>query len=458
MRYHPLTKKDKKDILQKCNVNKFEDLITNIPDELKLDQPLDIDSSICEQQLVEHLTLLANKNTGAEMACFIGQGVYHHTWPTIIDQIVNRGEFLTAYTPYQPEISQGTLQLIFEFQSLICELFSMPVSNASLYDGSTALMEAILMALRIKKKKTGTVLVSPGIYNSTIEVLRSYLLPKGIKIKLLTEEEFITVEELEHQEKEDIAAVVITSPNKWGLCESWKTLKAIAESNNAISIAHITNPISMASLKPPGEYQIDIVTGEGQALGIPMGFGGPYLGLMCTQEKYLRQMPGRIVGQTTDSNNRKVYCVTLATREQHIRRDKATSNICSNQNLMMIRAGMYLTLMGPKGLKKVNQLCHNRACYFEYKINEILSEHKQTEIKILPKSFFNEVTIFFNIKNQLNFENFYQTCIKNNILIGQIKQSSNSLFPKGISLAFTERHSIKQLNQILSIFKSTILE
>lgn len=457
MRYLPLTPEERNEILKLANVSSFEELTSSIPENLRLKGLLDLEAALTEEALVKKIRALAKKNRAAEMTSFMGQGAYDHGWPRVIDQISNRGEFLTAYTPYQPEISQGTLTSIFEFQSMITELFGMEVSNASLYDGSTSLLEAVLMATRLQGQDNGIVLVSEGLFEETRRVLEGYLLPLGFELQTwwADSKSFVSTEatlpEADAFNGKKVVATVLQSPNKWGLVEDWSLLNQAKAKLNSKTIAHVPHALSLAYFSPPGEHDIDIATGEGQALGIPVGFGGPYLGLFCCKKQDIRQMPGRLVGETVDSKGQRAFCVTLATREQHIRREKATSNICSNQNLMALRASMYLSLMGPHGLEELAHLCRNKAHHARKLISESLSTNFPN-LKVLEGECFNEISILVPQKNALWLDQTLSLCEENGVMAG-LRNSvpASSGFVSALTVAFTEKHSFEDIDHLVQL-------
>jgi glycine dehydrogenase subunit 1 len=312
----------------------------------------------------------ANAST-KELISFLGAGAYQHYVPAAVDALLQRGEFFTAYTPYQPEIAQGTLQAIFEYQSLIAGLTGMEVSNASHYDGATATAEAVIMALHNFREKRNTILVSPSVHPQYRETVRSYM--AGYKDLKITGDEnnvdpFITPDELIKGINDDTALVIVQYPDFFGRVYDLTNLVQKAHEHDAM-VCVVVNPTALGILKPPGEFDADIVVGEGQPLGIPLSFGGPYLGLFTTKEKYLRKMAGRIVGETVDLDGKRGYVLTLTAREQHIRREKATSNICSNQGLIALASTIYLSLLGKQGFRKVAELCYQKAHYAADEIN-----------------------------------------------------------------------------------------
>lgn len=306
---------------------------------------------------------MAAKNTAATRASFLGAGAYSHYAPTIVDNLMSRSEFFTTYTPYQPEISQGTLQAIFEFQTLVCQLTGMDVANASMYDASTGVAEAVLMAERITKR--GKAIVSSAVHPEYLEVVRTYVQHAGVE---LAQADFNratgrTTEDLDSLLDDSTAALVIQSPNFFGSIEDLRALADKAHAAGALLIAVVSESASLGLLASPGECGADIVVAEGQSFGVPVSFGGPYVGLFATREKYARQLPGRLVGVAADKQGRRGFVLTLATREQHIRREKATSNICTNQGLIALAATIYMTTMGRRGLQEVATQCAQKAHY-----------------------------------------------------------------------------------------------
>lgn len=448
MRYLPLTEEEKQNILTLCEVSSFDELVDQIPQNLKLDRDLDLAPALSESELKDHLAEIAQQNSASRFQCFLGQGVYDHNWPSAIDQITNRGEFLTAYTPYQPELAQGTLQCIFEFQSMISDLFGMEVSNASVFDGSTALMEAVMMCSRISRKGTGKILVSEGCYDRSIELLKTYLEPRNIDIVSWPANPKTLIADLDTlpEASDDVIAVIAQSPNKWGHVENWQTLKTASQQMKSLSVGHVAHPYSLAIFSPPGDHDIDIATGEGQCFGLPMGFGGPYLGLLTCQQKYVRQLPGRLVGATQDADGQRAFCVTLATREQHIRRERATSNICSNQNLMLVRATIFLSLMGPEGLRRLAKQCFDKALYAKRQLADKLTEN-YPQIKVSPSTSFNEISVLVPSKETLWIDESLDICKKHKILAGlKITVPKSSGYVNALNIAFTERYNKKDID------------
>ena len=354
MRYISLTPEEKQRMLKATGVDRVEELFETIPESVRLMAPLNIPEAASETEILNYFTSLGEKNTSTDRwDSFLGAGVYNHFIPTIIDSVISRAEFYTSYTPYQPELSQGTLQAIFEFQTLICQLTGMEVANASLYDGSSALAEAVLMALRLTKRST--LLVPESLHPEYRRVLGTYVanLDTQIRDLSLAETGRLDLDHLRKSLSDDCAAVVVQSPNFFGVIEEIREVTRLCQAAGALSIVVVTEAISLGLLKPPGELGADIVVGEGQSLGIPVGFGGPNLGFFATQDRYKRQMPGRLAGQTVDSQGRRGFVLTLATREQHIRREKATSNICTNQGLCALTCAVFLSALGKQGIREL---------------------------------------------------------------------------------------------------------
>lgn len=385
MRYVSLTKEEKKQMLGAIGVERVEELFSSIPENLRPKKELQIPDAVPETSLLHYFKLLGKKNASTEgFSYFLGAGAYHHFIPTILDSLVSRSEFYTAYTPYQPEISQGTLQAIFEYQTMICQLTAMEVANASLYDGSSGLAEAVLMAQRITGRRRVTVPVS--LHPEYRQVLKTYL--SNLDLELddldLTAQGSIDLNRLESLLTDDHAAVVLQSPNFFGVIEDIESVVHLAGRKNTLTIVAVPETMSLGLLRPPGDSGADIVVGEGQPFGIPLSFGGPYLGILATREQYKRQMPGRLVGQTVDTRGRVGFVLTLATREQHIRREKATSNICTNQGLCALLAAIFLCTLGKEGVRQLAEQNLKKAHYLRGRLEDSL---------VFPGPTFNELTI-----------------------------------------------------------------
>jgi glycine dehydrogenase subunit 1 len=367
MSYVPHTDSDRAAMLAEIGIGAIGDLFLDVPEsvrypELKLPPPLS------ELEILAELRAISEENADLDHhACFLGAGAYNHFVPSVVGHVIGRSEFYTAYTPYQPEISQGTLQAIFEYQSMVCALTGMDVANASHYDGATSLAEAALMAVNITRGKRRKIIVSPTVHPEYRATLRTY-----------TPGPDLTISDLQYpipntQFDADTACLIIQNPNFFGQLTEASELNQLAEAVHAAGALLIVNtdPISLGLFTPPGEYGADIVVGEGQPLGNPLNFGGPYLGVFACREEYMRKMPGRLVGETVDTQGRRGFVLTLSAREQHIRRERATSNICTNQALCALAAGAYLAAMGKSGLRKVAELCYHKAHYAAQQIAAI---------------------------------------------------------------------------------------
>ncbi len=348
MRYLPNSSADRATMLKAIGDGSIEDLFAQIPQELRLRDRLKLPGPLSEPEILEFFRQAASQS-GREYASFLGAGAYSHYRPVAIDALLSRGEFFTAYTPYQAEIAQGTLQAMFEFQTLIAQLTGMDVANASLYDGSTATTEAVLMALRVTRRDR--VVLARALHPEYRQVLETYIRHQGIRLDEVpyTASGQVDLARIGSSVTAETAAVVIQSPNFLGAIERTRDVAEIAQRAGALLIVALAEPLSLAIVRPPSEA--DIVCGEAQSFGVPVAFGGPYVGFLAAKEKFLRQMPGRLVGQTQDTKGRRGFALTLATREQHIRREKATSNICTNQSLCALAATIYLCLLGKKGLR-----------------------------------------------------------------------------------------------------------
>lgn len=361
--YIPTTEDEQKRMLERIGLERIEDLFDSIPPELRLGRPLDLPPALSEMELTAHMTELSKRNLSAEDAvCFLGGGAYDHFIPAAVDAIAARSEYYTAYTPYQPEVSQGTLQTSFEFQTMICELTGLDAANASLYEGATAVVEAVHLAVGAVGRE-GRVLVSESVHPEHRRTLATYLANLPTRIESIPAPGGETdLAALAQALGPDAAAVVVQSPNFFGIVEPVAKAAELAHAAGALMI-HSFDPISLGILKRPGEMGVDVAVGEGQSLGNPLSYGGPYLGLFACRREQMRRMPGRIVGETVDRKGNRCFVLTLQTREQHIRRDKATSNICTNQGLLALRSAVYLSLMGPQGMKEVAELCWHKAHY-----------------------------------------------------------------------------------------------
>ncbi len=366
MRFAPHTDDDVRDMLVAIGMDDVDRLFQQIPASVRLDRPLDLPGGVSEMEILADLTALAARNRHAgDLVCFAGGGAYDHYVPSVVWALAGRSEFYTSYTPYQPELSQGVLQALFEYQSMICELTGLEVSNASLYDGSTALAEAVNLARSTPGR--GRVLVSSAVDSRHVETLRTYGRGTGYEPELF---EAPDGRGGEPEVGDDVACVIVQHPNAYGLLEPVRELFGIAHAGGARAI-QVFDPLSLGLLAPPGDLRADIAVAEGQSLGNHLNFGGPYLGVIATRLDEVRRLPGRIVGETLDVDGRVGYVLTLQAREQHIRREKATSNICTNQTLMAIAATIYLAWLGPQGLEELGRHCAAKASYAADRLTEV---------------------------------------------------------------------------------------
>jgi glycine dehydrogenase subunit 1 len=384
MRYLPKSQSDREVMLEDIGVNTVDDLFAAIPAEYRLNGDLKIPRSYAESEIVQFFRDRAAEN-GQGYASFLGAGAYSHYRPVVIDALVSRGEFFTAYTPYQPEIAQGTLQSIFEFQSMICELTGMDVANASMYDGSTGSAEALMMAVRVTGRHKSVIATS--VHPEYREVITTYARHQGMPLTTVAygKNGRVDLAALDKAVDNETAGVLIQSPNFFGVIEDVTAVADLVHKKGALLIVSIAEAVSLGIVKPPAEA--DIVSMEAQSFGVPLGFGGPYCGVMATRDKFVRQMPGRLVGETTDRNGKRGFVLTLSTREQHIRREKATSNICTNQALVALMCNIFMTIYGREGMKELAQ--HNLA-----KSHYAADQFKKSGAKLVfDAPFFNEFVI-----------------------------------------------------------------
>lgn len=438
--YLPLTDNERYLMLEKIGVNSFDELISIIPGELHLKHPLNLPKALTETELHACFSGLSKENLPVDLS-FLGAGAYHHFIPAVIDHLVGRSEFYTSYTPYQPEISQGMLQAIFEFQTYISELFGLPVSNASLYDGPTALAEAVLMALKENSahSQSSRILVPSTINPHLMRVLETYLANYNAKLAIIpTEKGLINPVELEKQLQSGAAAVIIQSPNFFGLIEDLPALIKVCKTAQTASICYV-HPLTLGLLQSPGDLGADIVVGEGQSLGIPISYGGPYLGLIAVSERFLRRLPGRVVGQTIDHENKRAFVLTLQTREQHIRREKATSNICSNEALCALRAAIYFSLLGPRGLQEVAERMFNNAHYLFMELKTAGFE------PLFEGPFFFE----FALKTPKPVSHYIKHLLNKKILAGFDLSQTHPQYSNALLICATEIFSKNQLDAFI---------
>ena len=432
-KYFPHTEEDLREMLDKVGLKSLEGLYDQIPEDIRFKGDYEIPLGASEIEVRQLFERLGSQNQ--QMTCFAGYGVYDHYTPSVIPNLLSRSEFLTSYTPYQAEISQGTLHYIFEYQSMMAELTGMDISNASMYDGTTATAEAMLMAVAAGKKQN-KVLVSETVNSNTRKVLDTYALHHGVELETIAGKDGVTdIDALKARLADGgVAGVIVQQPNAYGIIEDYTGFADVCHENKALLIMNSV-AADLAVLKTPGEWGADIAVGDGQSLGIPMQYGGPYVGYMCCTEKLIRKMPGRIVGMTNDNRNQRVFVLTLQAREQHIRRQKATSNICSNQSLMALWVTVYLSLMGKQGLKEAAQLSYAGAHYLCDGLMKTGKFHL-----VYDKPFFNE----FLVKYDGDTDALYQRFIEAGIL-GGVKLDTGILF------AVTEKRTKEEIDNLLTI-------
>lgn len=435
-KFFPQTKEEIEQMLKQAGMNSLDDLYADVPEQIRFRGEYDLPEPMSETEIRSLFEKLGEKNR--RLTVFAGAGCYDHYTPAVVPNIISRSEFLTSYTPYQAEISQGTLHYIFEYQSMMAELTGMDVSNASMYDGSTATAEAAIMALA-STKKTDTVLVSASIDPKVLNVVKTYAHFHGFNVELIAENDGATDKEQmdARLEKGGVAGVIVQQPNYHGIVEDFS---GFADSCHAHKSLLIVNSVAadLALLKTPGEWGADVAVGDGQSLGIPMSFGGPSVGYMCCTEKLMRKMPGRIVGKTVDNRGQRVFVLTLQAREQHIRRQKATSNICSNESLMALFVTIYMSVMGKEGVKEAAQISYDGAHYLH---DALIATGLFSDIYERP--FFNE----FCVKYNGDVDRLQQRFIENGIL-GGVKVDADTLM-----FAVTEKRTKEEIDKLVNIAK-----
>lgn len=435
-KFFPQTKEEIEQMLKQAGMNSLDDLYADVPEQIRFRGEYDLPEPMSETEIRSLFEKLGEKNR--RLTVFAGAGCYDHYTPAVVPNIISRSEFLTSYTPYQAEISQGTLHYIFEYQSMMAELTGMDVSNASMYDGSTATAEAAIMALA-STKKTDTVLVSASVDPKVLNVVKTYAHFHGFNVELIAENDGATDKEQmdAHLEKGGVAGVIVQQPNYHGIVEDFS---GFADSCHAHKSLFIVNSVAadLALLKTPGEWGADVAVGDGQSLGIPMSFGGPSVGYMCCTEKLMRKMPGRIVGKTVNNRGQRVFVLTLQAREQHIRRQKATSNICSNESLMALFVTIYMSVMGKEGVKEAAQMSYDGAHYLHDALiaTGLFSDKYE-------RPFFNE----FCVKYNGDVDRLQQRFIENGIL-GGVKVDADTLM-----FAVTEKRTKEEIDKLVNIAK-----
>lgn len=435
-KFFPQTKEEIEQMLKQTGMNSLDDLYADVPEQIRFRGEYDLPEPMSETEIRSLFEKLGEKNR--RLTVFAGAGCYDHYTPAVVPNIISRSEFLTSYTPYQAEISQGTLHYIFEYQSMMAELTGMDVSNASMYDGSTATAEAAIMALA-STKKTDTVLVSASVDPKVLNVVKTYAHFHGFNVELIAENNGATdkAQMDARLEKGGVAGVIVQQPNYHGIVEDFS---GFADSCHAHKSLFIVNSVAadLALLKTPGEWGADVAVGDGQSLGIPMSFGGPSVGYMCCTEKLMRKMPGRIVGKTVDNRGQRVFVLTLQAREQHIRRQKATSNICSNESLMALFVTIYMSVMGKEGVKEAAQMSYDGAHYLHDALiaTGLFSDKYE-------RPFFNE----FCVKYNGDVDRLQQRFIENGIL-GGVKVDADTLM-----FAVTEKRTKEEIDKLVNIAK-----
>ncbi len=434
MKYFPHTTEDIEQMLAVVGVKSLDDLFAEIPQQLLFNKEFALPEAMSEAEIRRFFDELGNKNS--RLVCFAGAGVEDHYSPSVINAIIQRGEFLTAYTPYQPEISQGTLQYIFEYQSMITELTGMDVTNASMYDGTTATAEAMMMTIAAAKKRN-KVLVSATLNPKVKRVVETYAKYQGVVVETVPEKDGATdIAALEMMlAGDDVAGVILAQPNFYGIIEDYTGVADMCHAKKALMVMN-ANPSSLAVLKTPAEWGADIACGDAQSLGIPMNYGGPYVGYLATTNALVRKLPGRIVGATTDVDGKRAFVLTLQAREQHIRREKANSNICSNQSLMALYVTIYLSLMGHKGLKEVNEASYGGAHYLAEKL---VATGKCS--MAFDKPFMNE----FAVKTTVPAKNIQEALLAAGIL-GGVRIADDMLL-----LCVTEQRTKAEIDKLVEI-------
>jgi glycine dehydrogenase subunit 1 len=446
MRYLPHAESDLAEMLRAVGVERLEDLAGVLPEPLRMKKPLDLPLPLSEMELIHHLRSLSEAGRGPEpWISFLGAGSYDHFVPTVVDHVLRRSEFYTAYTPYQPEVSQGTLQAIFEFQTLICQLTGMDLANASVYEGASAVAEGVLMAQRLKGRKR--CLMARTVHPEYRAVTQTYTDPLDLKVVPVpyAPDGTLDLESLEKGLNEEVSSVVIQQPNFFGCLEDVARIAQMAHARGALLTVAVAEPLSLALLQPPGPLGADLVVGEGQSFGNPLSFGGPYVGFFASKEIFLRSLPGRLVGETVDLEGRRAFILAVATREQHIRREKATSNICTNQALCALAVLVYLTLMGREGLKELAEMNLSKCEYAKRRLAECTSLR-------FPSPTFNEFVVTLKGESEAVLRALFQQGI-----IGGL--SLKKFYPElknEVLICITEKHSRENIDRLARILREAV--
>lgn len=438
------THEDEQEMLKSIGLNSLDQLFDDIPKDMQLGRELNLPKAMSELEVKRYLSEMAKKNCSlSELTCFLGAGAYDHYIPSVINHIISRSEFYTSYTPYQPEISQGTLQYLFEFQTLLCELTGMDVANASLYDGGTAAVEAALMAAAHSRK--GEIIISKTVRPETIQILKTYAPLQNLTVVEVDMKDGVTdLEALDKLVSDDTAAVITQSPNFFGIIEDLKATGEIVHKGKKATFIASVDPISLGILKRPGDLGVDVVVGEAQSMGIPVAFGGPYLGFIASKKDYMRKLPGRIVGQTEDLDGKRSFVLTLTAREQHIRREKATSNICSNQGLNTLAATVYMVTLGKEGLKEVAMQSTQKA---HYAFEQLTKSGKYKPL--FDKPFFKE----FAVTSDIDADKITKDLRKENIVGGYHLGKDFKELKNSVLYAVTEKRTKEEIDKLSSVLE-----
>jgi len=451
MRYLPLSDADRSDMLKVVGISSVDELFRDVPQEARLTGPIEgLPMHASEMAVERHLSALASKNMVAgQVPFFLGCGAYKHHVPASVDHIIQRGEFLTAYTPYQPEIAQGTLQVLFEFQTQVARLFGCEVANASMYDGSTACWEAIGMAGRITRKKKA--ILSGGLHPHYVSVCKTMAKFTGDTLETFDPKLVAATDadSLIAAIDGETSCVVVQYPDILGRIADMTPIAEACHANGALLVAVVTEPVALGLIKAPGEMGADIVVGEGQSIGVGLQFGGPYVGLFATREKFVRQMPGRLAGETVDAEGKRGFVLTLSTREQHIRREKATSNICTNSGLCALAFSVHMTLLGEKGLTELARVNHARAVQAAERLSAIPG------VRLVNDALFNEFTLELPVEARPAVHAMVEKGVLGGVSLGRLYPGVEAL-EKGLVVAVTEVVTDADIDALVAALKETV--
>ncbi|TXC74139.1 aminomethyl-transferring glycine dehydrogenase subunit GcvPA [Sphingorhabdus soli] len=451
MRYLPLTPDDRSEMLAKIGAASIDDLFIDVPEAARLTGPIrDLPDHASELSVERHFKSLSAQNTVAgDVPFFLGAGAYRHHVPASVDHLIQRGEFLTAYTPYQPEIAQGTLQMLFEFQSQVARLFGCDVANASMYDGSTACWEAVSMAARVTKKRKA--ILSSGLHPHYVSVTRT--MAKFTRDQIVHRDPTLAaatdIDDLIDAVDDETSCVVVQYPDILGRIGDLSKLAKAVHAKGALLVAVVTEPVALGAITSPGEMGADIVVGEGQSIGVGLQFGGPYVGLFACQAKFVRQMPGRLCGETVDATGKRGFVLTLSTREQHIRREKATSNICTNSGLCALAFSIHMTLLGERGLRELAALNHALACQAADRLAQLPG------VELINDSFFNEFTLRLPKEARPVVQALAERDVLGGVSLGRL-YADNADLQNGLIVAVTETTTAEDIEALASALKEAL--